>query len=1409
MSWRELLDQKRVLFQTPPDRAVFWSGWNGGRDPEVCNSAKARRYAEEYSKFTLETTEGGKRLTETYGWFDPSSLFSENEANAVWRYASEHYLKQAEGHVVGFALDRTHPLYSGLSIYQTVERPVLKDRMSTFLSENLTFPEKRSEGSLTPEQIKLLENPEAKAVLQEIQQWFQTIRVEWMKIGTVDCFTHENLTIFLHNHDVNIGGKITATDRLLSDLDKVERLGSVLEEYVLQAKAMIQSWEPIYLSVRALDCYYIKSEKKSIDEARVQALRARSSLRRCKDLHGWKENQEWLQHVLHSICYHIYRAFKQLGDFDSARNWQKESLQREISIDEVPTLFIEAFSDQESSNGIVNTAIPSKLKNMAHLMAKNTIDNQQPVKLDPLQIRKEEEELFNYLPSLTRSNEDMEIQRSQLWQQRMIDLFKLHEESDNNWKKEKTIYETTFQKLFEEFRENQKALKALEDESQELVSQLDTLYSEGEEARRAIEQNPRIARLLTVSLDENTKQFALLNEKVSSFQAQYPSKKLELSEAARRSSNALLKLVMEYSSAEIEAKDRERVSVHRLTSIHEIAMMHEITTKGFQSSSVEETKEVLEIQALYKGTMSNWDRMSEEIDQLLENSSKTKLTGNKSLITKIEALSVEIESISGKDYHSRIAMKAALAIAATARSLRQLKEMIHKMLLGRKDRKHYVHHHEIIEKAKDLQIQAQRRLEKEDLESIRTELNLCADQTIQIFNWSERLMNLSLLNQIEDSLSTRSEDENETVASPEKSEMLMMLEEQLHLLQQSDSDDSNVSISTLLEVKAIILEKQKKLLEAEKELALRREELETRERLLETEKERLKDNHNLSAHIPPLLENILVNEISVELQIENTFHVEEGILHEGEELSVSRQVMEEKSQTTAQPENKELVTQTQQIEQQEQQLQVDSAKTKKEIYAVRLERRKEKFLKLLEAEEELELDEGLKERRKTNLKREKDLLLKQKKVVEAFEGFAAEKEVEERSVKSEATPLTHAAFKETSSQNEEFQVQPQLKNANDRGGGSQSIYTSNYWKNDSKAVILDCGSYTCKIGFSGDKGPRVVIPTVVGRAKFATRANTFIGNDVIPKVHTLSRPIQNGTITNWDDMENLWYHFFSFELSIDPSKHPILLTEPIQNQKFTREKTTQIMFERFHVPALYLESQPVLSLYGSGKTTGLVVHSGHSQTVAQPMSDGQRCGKPLFTRVNGATVDAFLCRALRVEGKLTIDQPIKVVSDIKETCGYVALDYRQELKKDSNQVQTPYQLPDGKMITIGSERFQCSEVLFNPTMWIDCDSFREGLNNGIHELISQTIINCDPTLQRDLSSSIILSGGNTMFPGIVERLTKEVINLNNVQVVASHKRDLLPWIGGSILSSLSSIQGMWITKAEYDETGPSIVHRKG
>jgi len=132
-------------------------------------------------------------------------------------------------------------------------------------------------------------------------------------------------------------------------------------------------------------------------------------------------------------------------------------------------------------------------------------------------------------------------------------------------------------------------------------------------------------------------------------------------------------------------------------------------------------------------------------------------------------------------------------------------------------------------------------------------------------------------------------------------------------------------------------------------------------------------------------------------------------------------------------------------------------------------------------------------------------------------------------------------------------------------------------------------------------------------------------------------------------------------------------------------------------------------------------------------------------------------------------------------------------------------LPDGNIVTIGSERFRCPEVLFDPSM-IGKEA------SGIHDTTFQTIMKCDVDIRRDLYNNIVLSGGTTMFPGIGERLTKEITALApptmKIKVVAPPERKYSVWIGGSILSSLSTFQSMWISKDEYDDAGPSIVHRK-
>jgi len=101
---------------------------------------------------------------------------------------------------------------------------------------------------------------------------------------------------------------------------------------------------------------------------------------------------------------------------------------------------------------------------------------------------------------------------------------------------------------------------------------------------------------------------------------------------------------------------------------------------------------------------------------------------------------------------------------------------------------------------------------------------------------------------------------------------------------------------------------------------------------------------------------------------------------------------------------------------------------------------------------------------------------------------------------------------------------------------------------------------------------------------------------------------------------------------------------------------------------------------------------------------------------------------------------------------------------------------------------------------------------GIHETTFNSIGKTDIDIRKDLYGNIVMSGGTTMFEGIAERVTKEVTNLApnsmKIKVVAPPERKYSVWIGGSILASLSTFQQMWISKDEYEESGPGIVHRK-
>ena len=376
---------------------------------------------------------------------------------------------------------------------------------------------------------------------------------------------------------------------------------------------------------------------------------------------------------------------------------------------------------------------------------------------------------------------------------------------------------------------------------------------------------------------------------------------------------------------------------------------------------------------------------------------------------------------------------------------------------------------------------------------------------------------------------------------------------------------------------------------------------------------------------------------------------------------------------------------------------------------------------------------------------------------------------------------------------------------------------------DIPAVVIDNGSYKIKAGFAGDDAPTSILPTLIGRPRYMyenwmvgmTEKDTFIGDQVQKKrdVLAINHPIEKGVITNWDDMEKIWQFMFNEELHVISENHPVLLSDVPLNPNTNREKMCEIMFEAFNAPLFSVSLAGILSVYASGRGSAIILDVGHEVSHVLAIYEGYTF-KHAMDRVNigGNDLTDYLLQMLNDERghSFTNNNDKEIVRDIKETLCYTEMDFEQKMQctehNNSVNLEKIYELPDGRRITVGSERFRCTEPLFQPHL-LGRDF------PGLHKLLYSSLMKCDIDTRRDLMCNVILSGGCTMFPGMHERLQKELVELTpgtmRVKVIAPPERKYSVWIGGSIIASLSAFHNSQaITKQEYEEHGPEIVHRK-
>lgn len=420
------------------------------------------------------------------------------------------------------------------------------------------------------------------------------------------------------------------------------------------------------------------------------------------------------------------------------------------------------------------------------------------------------------------------------------------------------------------------------------------------------------------------------------------------------------------------------------------------------------------------------------------------------------------------------------------------------------------------------------------------------------------------------------------------------------------------------------------------------------------------------------------------------------------------------------------------------------------------------------------------------------------------------------------------------------------------------------------ALVFDPGHFSLRVGYAGEDSPKSEVPSIVGISEDTTASSEAGGvksesmdvdssNVSKKKFHIdtgalhfakkgmdVSTYIKDGMIENWEMFEQLLDYSYNKIIKSESEYHPVLFSEAPWNQKHRREKLTEIMFEKYNVPAFFLVKNAVLSAFANGRSTGLVVDSGATHTSAVPIHDGYVLQQAIVKSPLAGDFMTMQCKQFLEDQGVEIVPPYQVAGKeevregepakwtkkpnlpevTKSWHNYMVKEVVQDFQSAvlqvsdspydeeyvSNIPQVSYEFPNGYHNEFGLERFKISESLFDPTK-IRVPNANTMLS--VAHVVTTSVGMCDIDLRPALYGSVVVTGGNTLIQGFTDRLNRDlsIKTPNNMRfkLIAANgcqERRFGSWIGGSILASLGSFQQMWISKQEYEENGKSQVDRK-